>query len=97
MQPTEQNEFQEAIRATHGCTARHVQSVPVREVFNKLVAWEGIVEVFELQGHPKAKRCYAWRYLDGKQWRYTAVLEIPPVDSPQMAVKVAIAAEARAK
>jgi hypothetical protein len=96
MQPTEQNQFQDAIRAMHGCEARHVESVAVREMFQNRVAWEGFVEIFDLTGHPKAKRCYAWRYLDGSQWRYTAVLEIPPVDSPQTAVKVAVAAKARA-
>jgi hypothetical protein len=39
------------------------------------------------------KRAYAWSYLDGKpdeRTRFVAVLEIPPVDSPQTAVKMAI-------
>jgi len=97
MQHNPHKELQDAIRAMHGCESRYVESVPVREVFNKLVAWEGVVEVFELQGHPKAKRCYAWSFEEGTQTRSIAVLEIPPVDSPQTAVKVAIAAKARQK
>jgi len=88
-------ELRDAIRATHGCASHHVKSVPVREVFNNLVAWEGVVEVFDLIDHPKAKRCYAWSYQDGNKTRTVAVLELPPVDSPETAVKVAIVAKAR--
>ena len=88
-------EQKRAILAVHGATARHVESVPVREVFNKLVAWEGIVEVYNISGHPKAKRCYAWGYDEGGETQYVTVLEIPPVDSAETAVKVAIAAAAR--
>lgn len=87
-------EQKRAILAVHGATARHIESVSVREVFRKLVAWEGVVEVYEITGHPKAKRCYAWTIEDEGQLKTTAVLEIPPVDSPQTAVKIAIAASA---
>lgn len=79
----------------HGCESRYVRSAPVREVFNNLVAWEGTVQIFDLIDHPKAKRCYAWSYPDGDKIRSVAVLELPPVDSPETAVKVAIAAKAR--
>jgi hypothetical protein len=58
-------------------------------------AWEGTVEVFELVGHPQAKRAYAWTYRDGDQNKTIAVLGIPAVDSPQSAVKVAIASKAK--
>jgi hypothetical protein len=43
--------------------------------------------------HPKAKYAYAWIYRDDNQNRTTVVLKIPPVDSPQSAVKVAIASK----
>jgi len=69
--------------------------VPVHEVFRGETAWKGTVEVFDLSGHRKAKRCYAWQYEDGTETKTVAVLEIPPVDSPESAVKVAIAAKAR--
>jgi hypothetical protein len=49
----------------------------------------------DLMGHPNAKRVYAWTYGDGAQNTTVAVLEIPPVDSPQSAVKVAVAAKGR--
>ena len=77
----------------HGCDSRHIESVPVNELFRGKPAWQGVVEVFDLIGHPKAKRCYAWSHLDGEhdeRTRYVAVLEIPPVISPQTAVIASI-------
>jgi hypothetical protein len=62
--------------------------------------WAGEVEVFEIRGHPKAKRCYAWAYKEGEKdehARYIAVLEIPPVKSPQTAVQAAIASDFKSK
>lgn len=87
--------LQKAIRETHGCDSQHVESVPVVEQFGNKIAWQGTVEVFDLVGHPKAKRAYAWTYRDGDQNKTIAVLEIPPVDSAQSAVKVAIASKGR--
>ena len=54
---------------------------------------DGAVEVFRLTGHPKAKRCYAWSFTEGKETRFVTVLEIPPVESAQTAVRAAIASE----
>jgi hypothetical protein len=78
----------------HKCKARHVGSKRVIELFPRKIAWDGVVETFDLRGHPQAKRCYAWSFTEPK---YTTVLEIPPVNSPQSAVKVAIASKSRAK
>jgi len=96
MPPKEITELKDAIRAMHGCGSLHVESVPVKEVFEGQTAWEGTVEVFDLVGHPKAKRAYAWSHRDADQNKTVAVLEIPPVDSPQSAVKVAIASKGKA-
>jgi hypothetical protein len=90
-------ELQNAIRATHGCESRWEGSVKVEETFEGKTAWSGIVEVFSLVDHPKAKYAYAWTYRDGNQNRTTVVLKIPPVDSPHSAVKVAIATKERQK
>jgi hypothetical protein len=95
MHPKNVKSLQSAIQAMHGCDSRYVESVPVHEVFQGQTAWQGTVEVFNLVGHSKAKRVYAWQYQEGKETKTVAVLEIPPVDSPQTAVKVAIAAKAR--
>jgi hypothetical protein len=51
-----------------------------------------------LKNHPKAERVYAWAHPTGKNdegRRYVTVLQIPPVDSPQTAVKIAIVQEYR--
>ena len=87
-----------AVEHLHNCGAIHCATVPVHEVFRGQTVWQGDVEVFDLTGHPKAKRAYAWSHCDGKDdqdERFIAVLEIPPVESAQTAVKVAIVAEAK--
>ena len=86
-----------AIREAHGCDSEHIKSVPVVEKFEGKVVWDGTVEVFRLIGHPKAKRAYGWIYDDGQVSHCTTVLEIPPVDSPETAVKVAIASKAKSR
>ena len=89
-------ELQNAIHQLHGCEADFVESVPITEIFQGKTVWEGEVEVFNLRGHPKAARCYAWGHeTEGKGKRYLAVLEIPPVISAQTAVRAAIIAEAK--
>jgi len=88
-------ELRKIIKRLHGCDSRHIESVPVTEIFRDEIAWQGVVEVFELIDHEKSKRCYAWSFQDGKTTRSIAVLEIPPVNSPQTAVKIAIANEAK--
>jgi len=79
----------------HHCTASHAASEPVVELFNGEVAWDGIVEAFDIQGNPKSRRCYAWSYEDGGETQYVTILEIPPVDSAETAVKIAITAKAK--
>lgn len=82
----------------HRCDSKHIESVPVHEVYQGKTAWQGTVEVFSLKGHPKAKRAYAWSHVDGKHdedERFVTVLGLPPVTSPQIAVKVAIASAVR--
>ena len=90
--------LQVAIQELHKCGAVHRQTVPVHEVFRGKTVWQGEVEVFDLNGHPKAKRCYAWSHLDGpndERTRFVAVLEIPPVVSPETAVRVQIVTDAK--
>src|SRR4029450_596412 len=89
MQPKEISDLQAAIRATHGCESIYRRTEFVREVFQANVAWDGLVRVFKLINHSKAKYCYAWSYREGSATKYTAVLEIAPVNSSQSAVKAA--------
>jgi hypothetical protein len=67
--------------------------VSVKEVFKGRIIWAGEVEVFDLYGHAEAKRCYAWGYPDKKEpdkLDVVAVLEIPPVVSPETAVRAGV-------
>jgi hypothetical protein len=53
--------------------------------------------MFDLEGHPKAVRAYAWSspIEDSDKGRFFAVLHIPPIVSPLDAVRAAIVAEHR--
>ena len=82
----------------HKADAKHIGSVPVEEIFRGQTLWKGDVEVFDLTGHPKAKRCYGWTY--GEPEEFITILELPPVTDAQSAVKVGLAYQikkARAK
>lgn len=88
--------LQMALEHLHKCSSRHVESVPVHEVFRGETVWQGRVEVFDITGHPKAQRAYAWSHVDGaddSDERFVAVLQIPPVDSPINAVRASIVAD----
>lgn len=84
-----------AILDLHNCKAIWIESVPVKETFEGETVWEGVVQVFDLIDHPKAKRCYAWSHdLDiSKKRRFFAVLHQGEVDSPEKAVRAAIVQE----
>lgn len=82
--------LKKAVELAAECTARHSRSELVVETFQGQLVWEGMVEVFDLIGHPKAKRAYAWAYPDGDETRFATALEIPPVVSAQTAVRAAI-------
>ena len=89
-------ELKGVIRKLHRAEARHVQSVPIKEVFQGKTIWDGVVEVFDLIGHPKAKRVYAWAHeTDGAKKRHVTVLHVGPVDTPKAAVMAAIVQEYR--
>ena len=81
--------LQTTIQHLHNCGAIHRETVPVHEVFQGKTLWRGDVEVFDLHRHPKAKRCYGWSY--GEPEEFITILELPPVDSAQSAVKVGVA------
>ena len=85
--------LQVAVSWLHNCGATHRTTVDVHEVFGGKTVWTGAVEVFDLAGHPNARRCYAWSQKAGKDGSYErtiAVLEIPPVESAETAVRAQI-------
>ena len=90
-----------AVELTEHCRAEHLESLIVLLGFAEAPIWEGVVETFQLHGHPKANRAYAWLRgvahspLENPESEYTIVLGIPPVISPETAVKAAIVAEVK--
>jgi hypothetical protein len=93
------DELREAVEHLHGVPARFVEAVEVDERFHGEVVWQGAVKVFELTGHPSgATRAYAWSFVtEGSRRRFKAVLGVPPVDGPAMAVRASILADEQKK
>jgi len=70
----------------------------VKETFQGRTVWDGVVEVFELVGHPKAPRAYAWsHYTDDPRAlrRHVTVLHSRLITSPVLAVRAVIVQEFR--
>jgi hypothetical protein len=85
-----------AVEQRHQCSAVHARTVPVHEQVDGQTIWQGEVEVFDITSHPQAKHCYAWiqNEADNSQERIFAILDAPPVDSPQAAVRANMSAQA---
>lgn len=91
-------ELRGVIRHLHGVDSSHVESIPIKETFQGRTVWEGVVEVFDLIGHPIATRLYAWAHdTDNpeKPRRHVTILHTHPVTSPILAVRAAILQEFR--
>jgi hypothetical protein len=91
-------ELQEVIERLHGARATHVETVPIKEEFQGQTIWEGEVEVFDLEGHPKTSRVYAWAHETedaDRPRRHVTVLHIPPATSPRKAVQASIVSDYR--
>jgi hypothetical protein len=84
MAEVEADQLREAVERMHSGSAQLSQSVPVRETFESKTAWEGVVHVFDLTGHPTATRAYAWfSPIDGStKRRFFAVLHTIRINSP---------------
>ena len=95
MTDTGVDELPSVVEQMHNCSATFVGTEAVSETFEGQPVWEGVVHVFEITGHPDATRCYAWSspVESSSKQRFYAVLEIPPVQSAQDAVRAAIVAE----
>ncbi len=91
------DELRDVIHELHGGTATHTESVPVKEVFNGETVWDGIVEVFRLDGHPRTNKAYGWLHDTGSQGnpKHVTVLHIDPALSPAKAVRAFIIQEFR--
>ncbi len=91
--PADISALQDAIREQEGVASKHLGTFLVHEVAvgtNKTV-WEGGVEVFAVYGHPKATQAYAWSEpTTGTQRGCFVVLHVPPVGSPNAAVRASL-------
>ncbi len=85
-------ELKRAVENLHNCRAKHRKEVSVIEQFEGKTVWQGTVHVFDIEGHPQAKVCYAWSspIEESEKRRFYAVLHMPPVESPEDAVRAAI-------
>jgi hypothetical protein len=91
-------ELKDVIWKLHGAEATHRESVAVKEVFNGRTIWDGVVEVFDLHGHPTAERVYAWSHETdnpANPKRHVTVLHGGKITSALDAVRAAIIQEFR--
>ncbi len=91
MMPDEIEDLIKAVRNLHDCRADYIKSVDINEVFEGQTVWQGTVHVFDVD-HPDTDTCYVWSSpIEGSDKRkFYAVLHIPPVDSPEKAVRASI-------
>ena len=93
------DQLKQAVEGQHGGAATLVDALPVKEIFEGKTVWEGVVHVFDLEGHPKTTRAYAWSSpIEGSDKRRCyAVLHLGGIRSPLDAVRAAIVAERRSQ
>src|SRR6266480_3288313 len=90
--------LRDVIRHLHGAEATHVESVPVTEKFHGKTIWDGVVEVFDLKGHPQTNSLHPGGHetVHPKgQRQLVTVLHPHPATSPHTAVRAAIIQEFR--
>jgi hypothetical protein len=97
MQEVTPDQLKQAIESQLGGTATLAESVRVRVARHGIPVWEDVVHVFDLAGHRKATRAYAWSSpIEGStNWRIYTVLHMGGIKSALDAVRAAIVAENR--
>lgn len=87
----------DALERSENCEAAWVRTVGVTETHDGTLVWQGEVQIFRLSGHPDGVTCaYGWHSTtDEGQLKLTVVLHVPPVDSPEAAVRASIASDYR--
>jgi hypothetical protein len=84
-----ESECRIAINQTHGLeSGKLVDVLPVEVRRAGGQPWRGHVHVFEVRGHPTAKRCFVWpQAVDDTTTVIHAVLEKAPIATPKQAVR----------
>lgn len=92
------DQLREAVETQHGGRTSLREVVAVSEEFRGQPVWQGIVHVFDLEGHPSATTAYAWSSpIEGStRRRFYAVLGVPPINTAADAVRAAIVADWKA-
>jgi hypothetical protein len=87
-------QLQRVIESQHGTKSTFVKSVQIHRLSGSQMDWNGIVHVFDLSNHPKAKRAFAWSSpISGSgASRFFAVLQSGQIATPLQAVKAASSA-----
>lgn len=81
----------EAIEAVHECRCSHFGAEHIREEHEGELIWEGDVEIFQIEGNPKANVAYGWGWDAGNgEVEFIGILHVPPIESAREAVKAAI-------
>ena len=94
MEDASASQLKRVIEAQHGVKSTFVKSIRIHRSAGSPANWDGVVHVFDLNDHPKAKRAFAWSspILGSAGPRFFAVLQAGPVTTPLQAVKAASAA-----
>ena len=79
------NELLRFVEREHSCSAAPAASIPLTQVSGR-TSWWGMVEVFDLHGHPSASRCYAWR-AHPKRRGFLTMLKTAGISSVEEAVQ----------
>ena len=82
----------QAVEGLHNCKAKYKETTHVKESFEGNIVWEGDVYIFDLKGHEKTKRAYAWSspIEESDKRRFYAILEIDPVQYALDAVRASV-------
>jgi hypothetical protein len=91
----EADDLRQAVEHLHACGASLRDVQVVKEEWEGQTVWEGIVHVFDIDGNTAASTCFAWSSpIDGTDCRkFYAVLQVPPISTPNGAVRASIVAD----
>jgi hypothetical protein len=85
--------LKEIIEREYSTTAKHVETVPVHEIFEGETIWDGEVEVFEVPEYSEGDRVFAWAFEDDNCEQQITIAQIPPATTPENAVKAYIVSQ----
>jgi len=78
--------LKQSIAQNHACIAVYSQSVMVEETHRGEILWAGQIEIFEVQGHTKAKTAYGW-WQENTEDGLVTILALTPIMDARKAVQ----------